>query len=229
MRGGPEGSAAELALLRRELETARGSEARLAAIVQASDDAMFSLRADLVIDTWNPGAERLLGYTTAEMIGQSLDDLMASDRRPRFDMALQRLQAGERSVSADSWTRRKDGSLLEVAATISSMHGADGRLAGYAMVLRDLTERRRAEADLAAARTAREVLAARERIARDLHDDTIQAIFAVGMRLQATATMSGDPAVRERLQAAVTQLDTIITDLRRHVFGYQDDQPEDGS
>ncbi|HXM56340.1 MAG TPA: histidine kinase [Candidatus Dormibacteraeota bacterium] len=89
-----------------------------------------------------------------------------------------------------------------------------GLIALYA----ELETAREAEA---AARASREVLAARDRIARDINQGAIQAIFAVGMRLQATATMSGDEAVRERLEGLVRELDAVITDLRRHVFGIQ--------
>ena len=202
-----------------DLENARAAEARLAAIVQSSDDAMLSITTDGFVDSWNPGAERLLGYTAADVVGQPIGTLVPDDRRAELDGALERLRAGERAISFDTWRRRRDGSLVEVALTLSAMRDQAGRLIGYAAVLRDLTDRRRTEAALAAARAAQEVVAARDRIARDLHDGAIQAIFAVGMRLQATATMSQDPVVRERLEATVTQLDQVIRDLRRHIFG----------
>jgi PAS domain S-box-containing protein len=231
----------EVALLRRELEetnrglialfaeleTAREAEARLAAIVQSSDDAMFSVAPDRVIESWNPGAERLLGRPAAEVVGGAVEVTVPDALRPEHDAALERLRAGERSVSFDSWRRRGDGSVVEVAVTLSAMRGPGDRLIGYAAVLRDLTERKRAEAELAASRTAHEVLAARDRIARDLHDGAVQAIFGVGMRLQATATMCQDEVMRRRLESMVAQLDDVITDLRRHVFGVRAGAPGD--
>jgi PAS domain S-box-containing protein len=211
-----------------ELESAREAESRLAAIVQSSDDAMCSMSAEQVIDTWNAGAERLLGYPAVEIVGRTADILVPEDRRPEVGEALERLRSGERAVSFDTWRRRRDGSLVEVAVTLSTMRGPGDKLIGYAVVLRDLTDRRRAEAELAAALSAREVLATRHRIATDLHDGVIQAIFAVGMRLQATATMSSDEVVRRRLEAMVEQLDVVIADLRRHVFGIQADEAGGG-
>jgi signal transduction histidine kinase len=92
-----------------------------------------------------------------------------------------------------------------------------------ALVLRaELEDARQAEVRSQAAAefgAAREVMAARDCIAHDVHDGLIQGIFAVGMQLQATAAMTPDGAVRERLERAVAQLDVVIADLRRCVFG----------
>lgn len=63
------------------------------------------------------------------------------------------------------------------------------------------------------------VLEDRERIAKDLHDGVIQALFAVGMGLQGTALMSGDPELAARIDGAVTELDRVIRDLRNYIFG----------
>jgi signal transduction histidine kinase len=79
--------------------------------------------------------------------------------------------------------------------------------------------RRQAAAELGVARVAQEVMAARDRIAHDLHDGVIKGIFAVGMQLQATAAMTQDRPVHERLEEAVAQLDVVIQDLRRCIFG----------
>ena len=59
----------------------------------------------------------------------------------------------------------------------------------------------------------------RERIGRELHDGVIQSLFAVGMNLQATATMAGPGAQQERLEGAITEIDRAITDLRNYIFG----------
>ncbi|HEY7202537.1 MAG TPA: PAS domain S-box protein [Candidatus Dormibacteraeota bacterium] len=201
-------------------------QARLAAIVQSSGDAMCSMTLDRVIDTWNLGAERLLGYAAWEVVGRPADMLVPVELRPELDAMLARLRAGRRAASFDTWRRRRDGSLVEVAIALSAMRSPSGRPAGYAAVLHDLTDRRRAETELAAARAASEVLAARDRMARRLHDGAIQAIFAAGMRLQATASMSRDPVLQDRLQHVIEQLDVVIADLRRQVYGLGGDDPE---
>jgi signal transduction histidine kinase len=85
--------------------------------------------------------------------------------------------------------------------------------------LEDATQaevRRQAAAEIGA---AREVMAARACIAHDMHDGVIQGIFAVGMQLRATAALTEDGAVHERLEGAVAQLDVVIADLRRCIFG----------
>jgi PAS domain S-box-containing protein len=202
-----------------ELETARAIEARLAAIVLASDDAMYSITSNRTIGTWNPGAERLLGYAADEAIGQPVEAFVPPGHRAELADALDRLAAGERSLAFDTWRWRKDGTLVEVAVTLSAMRDHDDSLLGFAAVQRDLTERRLAEAELAAARAAQEVMTTRERFALDLQDGAIQAIFAASMRLQATATMSNDAVMRKRLEEVVGQLDAVIADLRRHAFG----------
>jgi signal transduction histidine kinase len=79
--------------------------------------------------------------------------------------------------------------------------------------------RGQAAAERGAARTAHEVMAARDRIAHDVHDGVIKGIFAVGMQLQAMAAMTQDGAMHERLESAVAQLDVVIADLRRCIFG----------
>lgn len=208
-----------------ELESAREAEARLAAIVQSSDDAMCSATTEQIIDTWNAGAERLLGYPAVEAVGQPVDLIVPEERRGELDAMMERLRSGGRAVSFDTWRRRRDGSLIEVAVTVSPMRGPGDRLIGYAAVLRDLTDRRRAEATLAATQAAREVLATRDQIARDLREGAVQAIFAVGMRLQAAATTTDDPALSTRLGDIVQQLDAVIANLRRDVFAIREEPP----
>src|SRR5205807_3086793 len=111
-----------------ELEEARRLEARLAAIVQSSDDAMLSTTPDGVIDSWNPGAERLLGYTAGEAAGLPIGALVPEEHRAELDAALDRLTAGDRSAAFDTWRRRRDGTLVEVALTLSAMRDPGGRL-----------------------------------------------------------------------------------------------------
>src|SRR5580704_9691484 len=72
------------------------NEAILAAIVQGSDDAIFSKTLDAVITSWNPGAERLYGYSAAEAIGQPLSILLPEDRPDEINTIMARIRQGER-------------------------------------------------------------------------------------------------------------------------------------
>jgi two-component system sensor histidine kinase DevS len=201
-----------------ELDQARETEAHLAAIVRSSDDAMFLLTSELVIDSWNPAAERLLGYRQDEIVGRGIDVLIPSaEARREVDHAVAQLQTRDRAAPYDAERRRKDGSVVEVTVTLSAVRDETGGLLGYSAVLHDLSERRKAEEQLAA-RAERNLLADRERIARDLHDLVIQQLFASGMALQATLGLTSEPQVSRTLEKVVQDLDATIRDIRTTIF-----------
>ena len=201
-----------------DLERAKEAEARLAAIVQASDDAMFSMSPDGLIESWNPGAEQLLGYRAEDVLGRPVDMLVPDEAKAQLDAARARLEAGERSEAHDTWRRRQDGSLVEVSATLSAMRGPEGQLIGFSAVLRDLTARRRAETELAAALADQEVMADRERIARDLHDLVIQRIFGAGLALHGAVNLAPGHDVERRLEAVIHELDATVSEIRTTIF-----------
>ncbi len=195
--------------------------ARLAAIVQASDAAILSIRPDRTVDSWNRAAERLFGYSAEEIIGRPLDVLIPEDERTEFE----RTHAGpcEESVAVtDSWRLRKDGTRVPVAVTVSPMHDQHGAVIGYCEVLRDMTERRRQQEELAAALADRQLLTERDRIARGLHDVVIHRIFAAGIAAQSAASLVTEPAARQRLDKAVEELETATREIRRHIFAMQE-------
>lgn len=122
-------------------ETAR----RLAAIVEFSDDAIVSKDLDGNIITWNPGAERLFGYTAEEVIGKPVTILIPPDRYDEEPGILERMRRGERVDHYETVRRRKDQSLVEVSLTVSPIRDAQGKVAGASKIARDITERRRAQ------------------------------------------------------------------------------------
>lgn len=208
-----------LIALHTELEAARLAAARLAAIVQWSGDAMLALTVDGIITAWNPGAERLLGYTALEITGRSAAGLIPDGDDVGLTALLRRAAAGGQDAAGqETQAVRKDGSVVDVAVTCSAMHGADETVTGYSIVLRDITARLAAEAELAAARAEQTVLAERDRMARDLHDRVIQRIFAAGMSLEAAASLARNPAAATRIQNVIRDLDTSIDELRETIF-----------
>lgn len=129
---------------------AEEANARLAAIVESSDDAIVTKSLDGVITGWNAAAERLFGYTAKEAIGQPVTMLMPPDRVNEEPGILERIRRGERIDHYETVRRRKDGSLLDISLTVSPVRDAHGRIVGASKVARDVTERRKAEQALRA-------------------------------------------------------------------------------
>jgi PAS domain S-box-containing protein len=132
------------------LSTTRGlrrapSDALLAAIVEGSDDAIASKTLDGIVTSWNRAAERLFGYTAAEMVGRPIAVLAAPGREAEMAMILERIRRGERVDHFDTVRRRKDGTLVEISLTVSPVRDGRGRIVGASKIARDVTERRAAE------------------------------------------------------------------------------------
>jgi PAS domain S-box-containing protein len=117
----------------------------LAAIVESSEDAIVSKNLDGIIMSWNQGAERLFGYTAAEVIGEPIIILIPADRQHEEPTILARIRRGERIDHYETVRRRKDGSLMEVSLTVSPVRDLLGKVIGASKIARDITERRRAE------------------------------------------------------------------------------------
>lgn len=122
--------------------------ARLAAIVECSDDAIVGKNLDGVIQTWNRGAELLFGYTEKEAIGQSITMLIPHDRIHEETVILERIRRGEHITHFESIRRRKDGSLVDVSLTISPIIDARGQIVGASKIARDISIRKLTEAAL---------------------------------------------------------------------------------
>ena len=119
---------------------------RLAAIVTSSDDAMIGKDLNSIITSWNFGAERIFGYTADEMIGTSIMRLIPPDRREEEREILSRIQRGERFDHFETLRLAKDGRKLNVSITVSPIQDSTGRLVGASKVVRNITERKEAEA-----------------------------------------------------------------------------------
>jgi PAS domain S-box-containing protein len=127
---------------------AEAGNARLAAIVNSSDDAIFSTTREGVIATWNAGAERMYGYAAEEIKGKSFSTFIPEDRRADLAGIAERLLRGERLVHFEHEDMRKDGSRLQVLLTLSPIKDATGFVTGVSIISRDITERKRAEEEL---------------------------------------------------------------------------------
>ncbi len=131
-----------------ERKRAEDLEGHMAALVASADDAIVAKSLDGIIRSWNPGAERLLGYSAMEIIGQPVTRLLPDDRLAEEAMILGRVRRGERVEQFETLRRKKDGSLAEVSLTISPIRDATGATVGASKIMRDITERKRNEAEL---------------------------------------------------------------------------------
>jgi PAS domain S-box-containing protein len=137
-----------------DLKQAELARAQLAAIVESSDDGIFSKNLDGIITSWNAGAERLLGYRPGEAIGRPVTMLLAPDRQDEESTIMARLQAGQRVEHFETIRLTKDGRRLDVSVTISPLRDAEGRVVGASKIIRDITGRKRAERQLRLLSTA---------------------------------------------------------------------------
>ncbi len=133
---------------RREAEELRD---RLAAIVDSSDDAIVSKTLDGVITSWNRGAEHTFGYTASDAIGRHVTLIIPPERHQEEEVILARLRAGQKIEQYETVRQTRDGRLIDVSLTVSPVRNAEGKIVGASKVARDVTERNRAVAALAAA------------------------------------------------------------------------------
>jgi two-component system cell cycle sensor histidine kinase/response regulator CckA len=152
----------------------------LAAIVETSWDAIAGIDPAGVVTTWNPGAERLYGYTAAEMLGQPISILRPSGRAgPAIGIGPGVLDGSVIVRDLDIVCVRKDGSAVEVSVSLSVIRDASGKALGVSGVSRDITRRRAAEQQL---RLLNDVVLAAGK------PDTLAATLGVVLRLICEAT-----------------------------------------
>jgi PAS domain S-box-containing protein len=128
---------------------------RLAALVESSDDAIIGKTFEGIVTSWNGGAHRLFGYSAEEMIGRSISLLIPEDRLHEEPEILKHL-AGGQVERFETVRLHKDGHEIHVSVTSSPVRDSAGNLVGASKVVRDITERRRAEGALAHAKDGAE-------------------------------------------------------------------------
>jgi len=138
-----------------ERKKADHQRAGLAAIVEASDDAIIGKTLDGLITSWNEGAHRLFGYSAHEIVGKSIAPLIPPGREDEERTILQAVACGE-GKHFDTVRRRQDGQDIDVQVTCSPVRDARGNVVGISKVARDITDRRRTEEALAHAKDASE-------------------------------------------------------------------------
>ena len=125
------------------MEAGEAVQLRLAAIVASADDAIIAKDLAGTIISWNRAAERIFGFTEAEIVGQSVRLIIPQERQTEEDEVLRLIAAGEMVDHFETVRRRKDGTLVDVSLTISPLRTASGQIIGASKIARDITERNR--------------------------------------------------------------------------------------
>lgn len=200
----------------RLFEKERRTAQYLERLLQTSQDAIVVLARDGTVRFWNQGAESLYGFPAAEALGRVLPMVPVPDR----SAVLERLRAvahGETVPSQEAYHQRNDGSLVPVLAALSPLPAGCGDEGGVLLTVKDLTAQKRLEAQ----RRRLALLEERERIGMDLHDGSIQSLYAVGLALETARRRlpRGAEEAAARLEQATRQLNAVIQDLRRYILG----------
>jgi PAS domain S-box-containing protein len=152
-----------------ERKQAEEVRARLAAIVESSEDAIIAKTLDGIITDWNRGAKKIYGYSAQEVLGKPINILVPPDRPNEIPMILERLRRGEAIEHYETVRVTKDGRRLDISLTISPIRNSAGKIVGASTIARNITERKRAE----------EALKESERLYRTVIEQATENIFLV--------------------------------------------------
>ena len=178
-----------------ERKHSEAANARLASIVESSDDAIISKDLNGVITSWNKGAERLFGYVAEEIIGKPIMLLIPPDRHDEEKEIIDRIRRGQRVESYETVRKRKHGSLIEISLTVSPVKNAQGKVIGASKIARDISKRKRSEEQIAilareAEHRAKNILATVQATVHLAQSDTADGLkHAIEGRIQALANV----------------------------------------
>jgi PAS domain S-box-containing protein len=135
-------------LHRRTAEQLGEYRARLATIIDSSDDAIIGKDLNGIVTTWNKGAERIYGYTPDEIIGKNISILAPSDRLDEVPEILRKIAQGEPIEHFESARVTKDGRQLDVSISVSPLRDTKDEIVGASVIARDITAQKKAEGQL---------------------------------------------------------------------------------
>lgn len=161
------------------------STAKLAAIVESTQDAIYGATLSGYITSWNRGAERMYGYSAQEAMGQHVSIIVPEGREHEPMQVLDKIKRDEFIRPFETVRRCKDGSLIDVSITVSAVKDAKGRITGVSAIGHDLSDRKQVEEELRklSARLLKVQDEARRNMARELHDSVIQGLAAAVINL----------------------------------------------
>ena len=125
-----------------------GDAARFAAIVESSSDAIVSKSLDGIVQTWNPAAEAMFGWTAGEMIGQPITRIVPTDLLAEEDGILSRIRQGETVPRFKTVRQTKSGERIPIAVTVSPVRDEHGNVVGASKIASDLRQQNRMREEL---------------------------------------------------------------------------------
>jgi PAS domain S-box-containing protein len=179
------------------------SQALLAAIVEGSEDAVFSKTLNGIVTSWNKAAERMYGYRGDEIIGKPVSVLLPSDRPNEVHDILQRLNRGERIEHFETLRLAKNGRQLSVSLTVSPIRDSHGNIVGASTIARDITQIKMAEQAL---RNSEKLAVAGRMAATVAHEinNPVEAVSNILYLLENSTQL--DDTARQFVRAAQTEL-----------------------
>ena len=195
--------------------------ARYVALIVGSEDAIITKTLNGTILSWNPGAERLYGYSAEEIEGHPISVLLPPDRYDEWRAIMNRVERGDHIEHLETVRLRRDGSRVEVSVSFSPVKDAQGNVIGATSIGRDISERRRAAEALALSEAQLRAFAARLRsareserthIAREIHDELGQALTALKMDLFSLKQSVPEP-LRHPLRRKTDQMAGLIDQM----------------
>ncbi|QJR37880.1 hybrid sensor histidine kinase/response regulator [Gemmatimonas groenlandica] len=188
---------------------------RLASIVESSEDAIIGKTLDGRVTSWNRGAERMFGYTAAEMIGTSITRLFPVTRLAEEADILDRLRHGDSTEHFETSRVRKDGRPIEASLTVSPMRDSTGAVVGASTVARDISDRKRLERQLLQAQRLEGIGTLAGGIAHDVNNALSPIMLAVDL-----LRMSPQDASSRELLDAIDSNAQHSADLVRQILTF---------
>ncbi|MBI3229634.1 MAG: response regulator [Burkholderiales bacterium] len=191
--------------------------ARFSAIVESSDDAIISKDLRGLIQSWNPAASRIFGYSAEEMIGKPLMQLMPEERVGEERKILARLARGERVEHFETVRVRKDGKRINISATISPIKDKRGKVIGASKIARDITENKTTQTELLLAKEKAEAanLAKSHFVANMSHEirTPMNAVLGIAQLLATTPLSAEQRKYLDMMLCASQGLLKLINDI----------------
>jgi PAS domain S-box-containing protein len=189
-----------------------------AAIIESSDDAIISKDLTGKITSWNPAANRILGYSSEEMIGAPIFKIIPEELHADEPIILARIRAGQPIDHFETVRLRKDGRRLDVSLSISPVRDDSGQIVGAAKILRDISARKTLELSLLQA----EKIAATGRMAATIAHEINNPLEAIVNLLYLAREQATDPAQAEYLVAAESEV-ARVSHIAKQTLGYYRD------